>query len=406
MENVLEDFLFEEVLFEASDINSTIIKTKLYPKVEEVLKTPDGQRKFANLVGTYVNRNSTKLTTIGPMYLIPFTERDQDEYFKLFNTSREEIIAMMVEIVNSVNKDANWLFLKKNPIYPLFYCVIRYFTLTKNEKMLNNALIITALAYYPSIFHKYFKYETNPGVMQYTIDNLSQRFIIKKTNHVFGMLTYSIQSSWKYHEKFFNAGTDAEVIKFIQRIRNDQNSLMKKISNNYYENHKKGLSVISQVDGYEDNAIADVENNTNKVESIVNKIVLGMVTNGIDLRLCDFAANAANVSKIELRNYLTKINTEKNSKAMYAFIESIIFLYIYDGQHTFQDINSKQFLAFAIALFKKTNSKDKNIGNIKKTLDDWGDESGLYGKFTRLATRVDYTKGIFLYFILSIQKYN
>ena len=59
-----------------------------------------------------------------------------------------------------------------------------------------------------------------------------------------------------------------------------------------------------------------------------------------------------------------------------------------------------------IALFKKTNSTDSNISNIKKMLDKWGTDSGLYGKFSRVATRIDYTKGIYLFFILCIQKYS
>ena len=49
---------------------------------------------------------------------------------------------------------------------------------------------------------------------------------------------------------------------------------------------------------------------------------------------------------------------------------------------------------------------EMNITNIKKTLDEWGTQSGIYSKFSRLATRVDYTRAIYLYFILSIQKYN
>ena len=404
-EKTFDKLLSEDALYEAST-DTTIIRDNLYPKVEKVLNTPDGKRKFSILVEQFVNRNSSKLTTIGPMYLIPFTNNDKQDYYDLFETSDNEIRKMVLEMVNKANSNANWLFLKNNPQYILFYCVIRYFTINKDPKQLNNALIITALAFYPSIFSKYFKYEVNPGVMHYTIDNLSQRFIIKKTNHIFGMLAYSIQGSWKFHEKDFFNGNDGEIIRFIQRIRNDQNSLMRKISNNYYENHKKGLSVYTQVDSYDDSVIVDNENDTNKVESVTNKIVLAMITNGVDLKLCDFAANAANVSKIELRNYLTKIAVEKNSSIMYSFIESILFLYLYDGKHTFAEINSKQFLSFAIALFKKTNSKDKNITNIKTTLDKWGVDSGIYGKFNRLATRVDYTKGIFLYFVLSIQKYN
>lgn len=405
-ENTFDRLLNEDYLIiETSDVKSTIIKDNLYPKVEKVLSTPEGSRKFANLVGAYVNRNSARLTTIGPMYLVPFTNNDKNMYYELFDTSEDEIKKLVVQVTKSVNDKANWLFMKNNPIFTLFYCVVRYFTIHKDPKQLNNALVIMALSYYPSSYSKYFKFDPNAGVMHYTIDSLSQRFIIKKSNHVFGMLAYSIQGSWKFHEKDFYNGNDWEVIRFIQRIRNDQNSLLKKIANNYMENHKKGLSIYTQVDQYDDSVVVDNENDTNKVESVTNKIVTNMIINGVDLKLCDFAANAAVVSKMELRNYLTKIQTEKKSKEMMDFIESILFLYLYDGKYTFQDINSKQFVAFAIQLFKKTNSKDKNITNVKTTLDKWGEDSGIYGRFARLATRVDYTKAIFLYFIASIQKY-
>ena len=48
-------------------------KNEIYPDVEKVLKTDEGKRAFSKLVGNYINRNSSKLTTIGPMYQIPFT---------------------------------------------------------------------------------------------------------------------------------------------------------------------------------------------------------------------------------------------------------------------------------------------------------------------------------------------
>ena len=62
-------------------------------------------------------------------------------------------------------------------------------------------------------------------------------------------------------------------------------------------------------------------------------------------------------------------------------------------------------IGYALAVFKKTNSKDPNVTNIKKNLDRWATNTGIYRKFSRAATRVDYTKAIFLYFIISIQQY-
>ena len=406
-ENAQDDYDIEPMYFSeaSSDSLTYIIKDELYPKIDAVLSTDQGKRNFNNIIGRYVSRNNDKLTTSGPQYLIPFTMKDKQEYFDLFSISDTEVAALVDKITRQVNDKANWRLFKNNPIFFIFYCCIRYATLSKDSKLLNSALIAMALSVYPSIFAKYFRYEPNPNIMQYTIDTLSNRFIIKKSNHIFGTLTYSIQSSWKFHEKDFSRGADQDVIRFIQRIRNDQNSLLKKIANAYQTNYKKGLFVTTQVDAYDDNINVDNVNNTNKVETLSNKIVLSMLTNGVDLRIADFASNAAQVSKLDLRNYISLIINEKESETMKEFISSILFLYLYTDSHEPDEIRSKEFIGYALQLFKKTNSKDKNVTNIKTTLDKWGTSSGIYRKFSRSATRVDYTKAIFMYFILSIQMY-
>lgn len=407
-ENAQDNYDIEPMYFSeaSSDSLTYIIKDELYPKIDAVLSTDQGKRNFNNIIGRYVSRNNDKLTTSGPQYLIPFTMKDKQEYFDLFSVSDTEVAALVDKITKQVNDKANWRLFKNNPIFFIFYCCIRYATLAKDAKLLNSALIAMALSVYPSIFAKYFRYEPNPNIMQYTIDNLSNRFIIKKSNHIFGTLTYSIQSSWKFHEKDFSHGADQDVIRFIQRIRNDQNSLLKKIANAYQTNYKKGLFVTTQVDAYDDNINVDNVNNTNKVETLSNKIVLSMLTNGVDLRIADFASNAAQVSKLDLRNYISLIINEKESETMKEFISSILFLYLYTDSHEPDEIRSKEFIGYALQLFKKTNSKDKNVTNIKTTLDKWGTSSGIYRKFSRSATRVDYTKAIFMYFILSIQMYS
>ena len=402
------DDIDETYLTEAVIADLYNFRDEVYPKVETVLKTPEGVKAFTNFVGNFVNRNTSKLTTIGPMYQIPFTFEDKKNLCDIFGVTEKSLLTLAkksrTELKTSIPP---WQSICQNPIFILIYQVIRYFTITKESKNLNSALIIMALAVYPSIFYKYFRNWTiHTGVMQYTIDNLSKRYVIKKSNHLFGALTYFIQNSWKTHERNIIKGTDDNCVQFAWRVHNDQNSFMKKIAQNYNNNKNQGLTVTTDLDSYEDNAVVDVENDTNKVNAIVDKVILQILVNGIDLKICDFSASAANVSKIELRNYLTKIVTDKNSADMKSFIESILFIFLNYEKRNTEDINSKAFISFALALFKKTNSKDPNISNIKKLLDKWGELSGIYGKFSRLATRVDYTKGIYLFFILAIQKYN
>ena len=200
---------------------------------------------------------------------------------------------------------------------------------------------------------------------------------------------------------------DIEIISSSDtNLTKQQNSFMKKIRNEYEINHKKGLTVYTSVDSFDDNNVVDVENDSNKVEAVTSKVVMSLIINGVDIKLAEASAKSSHVYVIETRNYLNAIVTQNRIDEMKAFLESIIFLFLYEKHKEISDINSKDFLAFALALYKKTNSKDVNITNIKQTLDKWGEEIGLHADYTRAATLVDYKRAIYIFFVFSIQRYN
>lgn len=43
---------------------------------------------------------------------------------------------------------------------------------------------------------------------------------------------------------------------------------------------------------------------------------------------------------------------------------------------------------------------------IKQVLDDWAKEQGIFTKYNRIATQINYKKAMFLYIIFNIQKFN
>ena len=80
----MEDYSFEDLgyLCEATDLaKSYIIRDQLYPKVKAVLKTSVGDMRFKQTVGKYVDKNSQKLHTPGPQYLVPFGDIDKGMFF-------------------------------------------------------------------------------------------------------------------------------------------------------------------------------------------------------------------------------------------------------------------------------------------------------------------------------------
>ena len=80
--------LYSDLFVEATNqVKTHIMLEKLYPNVEEVLSTSLGDRRYKELVGNFIDKNNEKLHTPGPVYMIPFTDRDKAEFFKLFKFS-------------------------------------------------------------------------------------------------------------------------------------------------------------------------------------------------------------------------------------------------------------------------------------------------------------------------------
>lgn len=405
--NKIMNGLFTEA---TSDMDTHIIRDELYPIIEKVLLTPQGDRLFKNAVGKYINKNTEKLHTPGPQYLIVFGDNDKEEFYKIFGLTQKEIAKYIGKVLTTLKgnggKPADFKLLSNNHIFWVFYCCIRFYTLHNDIKGLNTALVIYALSVYPSIFHKYFKYEvSNPACMQYTIDNLTNKFIIKQKGHIYGALSYSIGQSYKFLKDSFKDSPDREIIRFIQRIRNDQNSMIKKICDQYQKNFAKGLQVDTSKDSYDDKLVDDNYNNTSIVELLSRKIIAPLINNGVDLKRAELCAKLAQISISDTRYYLTKIISTKESANIQKMVESILFIYLYEDKKSEIDINTPGFLIWASDAFRRTNTSNENIVAIKSLLDKWAESSGVHAKFKREASRVNYKKAIFFYFILSIQSY-
>ena len=401
--------IFNELLLMEGTIEHSFLLQKVVEKpIFDTLATPEGRRKYKRIQDEYINRNMEKLSTAGPMYLIVFGDNDQKAYFDLFGIDKEDIRDAMTEITKKAGANSDYKFLRQNPILVVLYFCIRYFTLEDDKQGINATLAIFALGIYWSKFTKYFPKGVIGPVMEYTIDNMTEKFMIKKCGNIFNTLVTSINQSYSFHKKRFYEGGDDDVVAFMQRISNDQNSLLKKIANEYMKNYKDGKAVTTRNDDYDpDNPIVDdVQNASTIIQNQVSKVTLPIISNGVDLVLAEASARMAGISISDCREYLVKIMVQNNLPTLESLIESILFMFIYTYGRSVREIKSQYFLAWARALFKKTNSNDKNLKNINGILEKWAEESGIYARYKREGSRINYKKGIFFYVILSIQKYS
>lgn len=410
-EVLFEDSWAEEfdLFMEATGTKTFIMHDFLYDKIASVLSTSMGDTKFKRIVNKYVDRNIEKLNAEGPVKMVVFGEDDKNEYFNLFGLTKTEVQKVVKEMLNKISSTAQFKLLKDHPLFFVLYMCIRFYSLKKDSKGLNTALAIYALYVYPSVYTKYWKFGyARPEVMKYTIDNLTNKFIFKQQKHVFGALTFSIQNSYKFLKNSIEKDDcDTEIIRWIQRIRNDQNSMFKKLYDQYKKNYEAGLSVDIEKEEFDGKLVDDNYNNTSSVEFVARKVVLPMITNGVDISRASTAAKlSGGVGVVDTRQYLDRILVEAKTEEVERFVEAILFLFLYDENKKPTDINTSYFLKWSLELFRKTNSNNQNIKTFKDMLDKWAEEIGVHAKFKREASRVNYKKAIFFYFIFSIQAYN
>lgn len=394
------------IFTEASIPHTFIMKDLLEKRIFEALSDKTKREKYRRIQSDYINRNAEKLATAGPEFLIVFGDKDHREYYDLFGITKEEVVAGMGVVVKSSGASSDFKFLTQNPILHVLYYCIRYFAKTNDAKGLNSTLGIYALGIYWSTFTKYFPNGVNGAVMEYTIDNLTWKFEIKKAGTIFNVLCQSINQSFSFHRKRFAFGGDDDVCAFAQRVKNDQNSMIKKIANQYMINYRDGKAVITRSDEYEDGKIIvdDIENATTKVAIMVSNIVPQMVSNGVDTRLAMAAAKFGKISVNDCREYLLLLISDKYMKDIETLVQSVLFLFLMTEGRSANEIKSQFFFAWGYGIFKKTNSNDPNVAKINEILKRWSQESGIYERYGQ-TYRIGYEKAIFMYIILTIQKY-
>ncbi len=380
-------------------MSDNVLTKELYPLVEKGLSKKENVTKLKKAITDYFDRNTDKLSTAGPSQRTIFSERDMEKLYEAIEVTPAEIKAI---VAKSPQIKSQWKIMN-NAFNPAIAMAIRYFTITNNKEMVTMLLIYLTLSMYPSLHYKYFQFEPNEQIMNYTINNLSNKFKVKQTGTIYNAMLETTQVCYNTNTTKITRGKDKDLVDFIMDEKTRLNSLLKKIANEFYENNEKGHYLNLDEDVINDEVYHEADSNTFAVSRTTDKVVLKLITQGPDMRLIKTSAQICKVSSSELRNYVNTMVIGKNREDIRSIVESILFLYIFDAQNTIQEINSNKFLIYCLETYKKSNTTDPNIINIKKILDSWLEDLGTYKKTQRFATINSFRRALFLFFVLSIQ---
>lgn len=381
---------------------TSVILANIYPKVEQAFTSKETQRKFSAIVASYVDRNVNRLSTAGPSKRTLFSDMERNKVYDLINFD-PKLCKAIVKQSNYIK--ASWKIVN-DPFNLVMMMILRYAKLNKLDQINQLAVTYLTLSMYPSLHYKYFKFEPNEAIMQYTINNLSNKFKVKQVGNILQALVDTTALADKTYDKNIRHANDKELTDYINAYKTRLNSLIKKIRDAFEKDYRSGNYMNTERDNEDENDFKTSDSNSLLIQRIVDQVVLKLSVNGPDSRIVDISAKMNQVSVNETRNTLNQLTQNKDESVnIRALCESILYLYLFNGENHVNDLNGSKFLTFCLAVYKKSNTNDENVIKVKSILDTWIEKySETYRKTQRVATLNNFRRALYTFFVFTLQR--
>jgi hypothetical protein len=375
----------------------------LQDKYERYIADKTNQSKFVRSVQIEFDRNSAILSDNG------LSEKpiiSKDPIWAFTNIPDEEVILTM--------KKTKAKFVEKvfgeNAVYIPFLIAIRYFTQQNDQRMINLLCAYSTAVIYSMLHRKYFTIgHAKREVMDYTINNLSNKYDIKRLGSLIKALEKLYQANHENYKDDLVSNDDDRILDYIEGLRTRINSFIKNINGEFISNYRAGRYINVDPDKLvgEDE---EFENERSSDSSVIiqasQAFMIWFVTNGNDHDGLKLAVNYnKDVSISHLQHIINEIKLNKSNK-LEEIVASIINLLVENQKNNnLSAICNVRFIPFVFSVFSRSNTSDVNIIRIKDNITSLlANYSTKFNDTNREATKIAYRKALLIYIAFLIQK--
>lgn len=378
---------------------TSILVNELYGTVNTTLSNKKNVDELMKNVQQYFDYNSDKVFNVVLHEKLLFLNSDKEAIYNATGLDQQTI---KKAIAKSVYIKESWRILNE-PLNTASILAIRYFTINKKQTELKLFLTYYSFYFYSSLYHKYLPYGANESIMAYTVNNLSNKFKLKQLGSLYKTIEQIVLKCHETYEKDLIRGEDGDLAKYVSGLKSRLNDFMKNIKNEYTKNHKDNRFMNFDSDSFDEDNYHQADNTSFAIRRIADASTAKLVTYGADMQLAKLSAQFSQVSQSEIRNVILKLSDE-DTNLINRLSELILQLFLFDGNNKIEEVNMQKFLLKCMEIYKKSNTNDKVILEIKSILDLWlNKHSAKYSKTNREATLSNFRRAIFIYFVLHIQ---
>lgn len=371
--------------------------------------------QYLMFVSEWISRNAIALGTKNIGKRISFYDTDESKIFEIFQVDKN-YIKELVKRSNYIQK--NWA-ISIRPLNILMYTLVFFYYDVREElKKINPniepyriANVMLSARFFSSLIIRQFKYEPDDAIMAYTLENLSNKFIIKKMNSLYEMIQYLADTnidSWIESDKA-NSRDDKDLDAYMRKLNTRISSNLVNISREFYENHKNDKRVLTESntvefeDGKTD--IAITTNVSNELAMIQKKVIQNLYLDSqVNVKMLRVACKNTGVSYKSMYNVVFEIQKNQDD-LMETIMNNILAYFIVSERKSSSQIHSYTFFECCIRAYRVSNSKDEYILEIKRCLNDLLTKySELYAKSNRLNTKSDLRSTMYIYLVFLITK--
>ena len=380
---------------------ANVLNQKVAPIINKAIAKPSFKRELANFFSSFLNKNRDKFTDIGPVTNIYFPKEYHETLFKIFEVDEKLVAQCMNESSDIfVNND------REQTVKPYNLMLAVAIKCLHDKNMKPERSMVTFLLYmsfFGSTYTKYFKYNPNRQIMEYTINNMSMRYDIKKKGY-FKTLQDSAEGVYVNIESRLNNATDSTYQYIVTDSKTRLNSLINNIFGEFKANHEKGNFLNMADDNLDEDNYHIAETDSLQIRNIVNNVTTKIYSETPNIKLLQYACKIAGVSVNETRNiiYLTQKNI-KIRGSVELVVEGTVNNFIIDNKQKISNIHSNNFMVMSLLFFKRSSSVESNIKRVKDNIDIIL-ENGMDCKNTKTSTLSSFKRAVFIYIVLMIQQ--
>jgi hypothetical protein len=380
---------------------TSIIHDECFEKVSTGLRRVGDE--FQRYVKRFIDKNSESLFSNQMGGRISYGPEVEGELFRFCGIRREELQAAMskTDVIQGHWKVGN------EPVYYLLLLAQRHFLRAKRSEDQHLALMMFGIISYSIQQRRYFKYASGTGfdnIMNYTINQLSQKFLLKQHGTVYGALEATLEKSGATYSELVASEKDSDSLLYVTNTSSRINNWVQNFAKEFYKNRENGkyLNIDQEVDPNE-GFLRDTTNVSMAITKMTENAMLVSRMNTPSTRIARLLAMSNGISQPELISAVEQINRKEEDR-LRDLIRTILTIFLVDQQQHADDICSTKFVLYSLRAYSKSHTKEPNVLALKKTLDDLlGDYSETYVKTQRAATQINLRKALFQYYVSHIQ---